>query len=173
MKQVAWFDRKFDFAFEQNIFPSILERLEGTPILLRDKIAQIPPAMHTVRLDDQWSILENVGHLLDLESLWQGRLLDIQAGKEVMRSADLENTQTHQANHNQREWSELLAEFTRGRRAMVKELRNLSEAEVFQSALHPRLKTPMRVIDMFLFVAEHDDHHLARITKIYSGLSAL
>jgi hypothetical protein len=34
------------------------------------------------------------------------------------------------------------------------------------SALHPRLKTPMRIIDLFLFVAEHDDHHLARITEL-------
>jgi len=37
---------------------------------------------------------------------------------------------------------------------------------VFKSALHPRLKTPMRTMDLFLFVAEHDDHHLAKISEI-------
>ena len=32
MEQVKWFDRNFNFEFSQNIFPSILERLSGTPL---------------------------------------------------------------------------------------------------------------------------------------------
>ena len=28
----------------------------------------------------------------------------------------------------------------------------------------PRLGTPMRLVDLAFFVAEHDDHHLAQIT---------
>ena len=32
--------------------------------------------------------------------------------------------------------------------------------------LDPRLRTPMRLIDLGFFVAEHDDHHLARITEL-------
>ena len=31
---------------------------------------------------------------------------------------------------------------------------------------HPRLGTPMRLIDLAFFVAEHDDHHLAQITHL-------
>ncbi|PYS76811.1 MAG: hypothetical protein DMF66_12645 [Acidobacteria bacterium] len=45
-------------------------------------------------------------------------------------------------------------------------LEALSEAAVAASALHPRLGKQMRVIDMALFVAEHDDHHLATITEL-------
>jgi len=37
------------------------------------------------------------------------------------------------------------------------------------SALHPRLGTPLRLIDHALFVAEHDDHHLARIGGLLGG----
>ena len=33
-------------------------------------------------------------------------------------------------------------------------------------AWHPRLDRPMRVIDLAIFAAEHDDHHLARITEL-------
>jgi hypothetical protein len=33
---------------------------------------------------------------------------------------------------------------------------------------HPRLKTPMRLVDHLYFVAEHDDHHLARIRELLS-----
>ena len=32
MDQVKWFERNFDFNITENIFPSILERLEGTPL---------------------------------------------------------------------------------------------------------------------------------------------
>jgi len=37
MSQVKWFDRQFDFSTTQNIFPSILERLRGTPVRLEEK----------------------------------------------------------------------------------------------------------------------------------------
>jgi hypothetical protein len=35
-----------------------------------------------------------------------------------------------------------------------------------RAAKHPRLGKPMRLIDLVLFVAEHDEHHLARITQL-------
>jgi len=35
-----------------------------------------------------------------------------------------------------------------------------------RTALHPRLQQPMRVLDMAFFTAEHDDHHLARMTEL-------
>ena len=31
-----------------------------------------------------------------------------------------------------------------------------------RTALHLRLNIPMRLVDMILFQAEHDDYHLAR-----------
>ena len=49
---------------------------------------------------------------------------------------------------------------------MLEKLIELNEEDVYKTALHPRLEQPMRTMDLFLFVAEHDDHHLARITAI-------
>ncbi len=116
--------------------------------------------------DNKWSIKENIGHLIDLEPLWQGRLEDILIGKEILREADLENTKTHEANHNAKSTRELLDQFTALRTQTVNELNKLEENDVFKYALHPRLKTPMRTMDLFLFVAEHDDHHLAEISRL-------
>ena len=45
-------------------------------------------------------------------------------------------------------------------------LEKYDEAFITRTALHPRLLTPMRVIDLCFFVAEHDDHHLARIWEL-------
>jgi hypothetical protein len=37
-----------------------------------------------------------------------------------------------------------------------------------RTLLHPRLKQPMRLVDHLFFVAEHDDHHLAKIWELIS-----
>lgn len=166
MKQVQWFNRSFDFNSSQNIFPSIIERLSGTPARLEEKFIQIPVDITTIRVDGTWTIRENVGHLTDLEPLWQGRLEDILCGKPELRPTDLQNRMTSEANHNAVPIVELLHDFRQIRKQTVELLLPLTEEQVFKSALHPRLKTPMRTMDLFLFVAEHDDHHLARITEL-------
>ena len=170
MKQIKWFDRKFDFSIEQNIFPSIIERLEGTPIRLEHKIGQMAPENLTTKLGGKWSIQENIGHLIDLEPLWQGRLEDILKETEYLRVADLENKKTDSANHNEKEIGQLLTDFTNLRQATLNSLSTLDESEIYKYALHPRLKTPMRTMDLFLFVAEHDDHHLAMMSDIHKLL---
>jgi len=45
-------------------------------------------------------------------------------------------------------------------------LDSYDESSVVRAALHPRLQQPMRVLDLAFFVAEHDDHHLAHITRL-------
>ena len=171
MEQIKWFDRTFHFDSVQNIFPSILERLSGTPLRLEEKFKSIPAAFLTERIGNTWTIKENVGHLSDLESLWQGRLEDILNGQIELRPTDLLNTNTTQANHNAKPINELLHVFRQLREQTIAALQDIKEETVFRSALHPRLKTPMRTMDLFLFVAEHDDHHLARITEIVNILT--
>lgn len=170
MKQIRWFDRRFNFDKDQNIFPAIVERLAGTPVRLEEKLAAIPEEWLRVRLDNSWSILENVGHLTDLEPLWQGRLEDFLSGAVTLRPADLSNTRTHEANHNASNPEVLLAGFRAARAHTVRLLEALTEEDILRTALHPRLQQPMRLMDSFLFVAEHDDHHLARITDIVRSL---
>ena len=166
MHQVKWFNRDFNFTSDQNTFPSIIERLAGTPLRLEEKFAALSPEIVIVRVDGAWTIKENAGHLIDLEPLWQGRLDDIISGKTELRPADLQNTKTSQANHDAVPTKELLRRFRQIRTVSLQKLEQLDEKQIFSSALHPRLKTPMRTIDLFLFVAEHDDHHLARITEL-------
>jgi hypothetical protein len=166
MGQVNWFDRKFDFSGNQNTMPTIVERLEGTPIRLRAKLSKIDERLLRVKPEGKWSILEHIGHLIDLEPLWQGRLDDILMGMDELRQTDLTNRRTTEANHNERNVKDLINDFERIRSITIDRLVGLSEHDVFKFALHPRLKTPMRTIDHFTFVAEHDDHHLAVISTL-------
>jgi uncharacterized damage-inducible protein DinB len=166
MQQANWFDRKFNFSGNENIMPSIIERLEGTPLRLREKLNHISSSLYQVKPDNKWSILEHIGHLSDLEPLWQGRLDDILQGEKELRPTDLANRKTSEANHNNKPLAELLNEFAALRKETLDRLKNLTDEDIFRFALHPRLKTPMRTLDLFNFVAEHDDHHLAKISAI-------
>ena len=166
MRSTKWFERKFNFDTAQNIFPSIIERLSGTPVRLEEKMKLIPENILETKPDNAWSIKENIGHLTDLEPLWRGRVEDIMNGEKELRPADLLNKKTDEANHNAKSLDNLLNDFRQSRAHTISMLEKLDEETIFSSALHPRLKTPMRTMDLFLFVAEHDDHHLARITEL-------
>lgn len=114
----------------------------------------------------KWSAQEHAGHLLDLESLWIARVDDFLADGETLTIADLSNRRTHEANHNAQPLAELLGAFRAARLSLVDRAGKF-EPEVFgRTMLHPRLKQPMRFVDHLYFVAEHDDHHLARIWEM-------
>jgi uncharacterized damage-inducible protein DinB len=162
----VWFDRRFELGFPVEAFPDVLERVRGTPIRLEERVRGLEPEVLINRIGDKWSIQEHVGHLLDLEELWSGRLTELIAGDDKLRAADLENRKTHEADHNDNSIEKLLAGFRATRMGIVERLEALSDDELRREALHPRLEQPMTVVDLFFFVAEHDDHHLACITEI-------
>jgi uncharacterized damage-inducible protein DinB len=109
---------------------------------------------------------ENVGHLVDLEPLWLTRAQQLFAGTTQLAAADLTNRRTHEAGHNRRHIWDLLRDFRAARTQLLDQLSQANDEVIGRSALHPRLGTPMRLIDLALFVAEHDDHHLVTITGL-------
>ena len=166
MAQGKWFDRKFTLGLPVSAFPAILARLRSTPGRIEAAVAGVSPEKLTRRAGDAWSIQENIGHLLDLESLWEQRLDDFDAGAKVLRPADLENRQTHEANHNARDIDDLLREFRAARMRIVRRLETMDDAQLSRVGLHPRLQQPMSVVDLGFFVAEHDDHHLLTMAML-------
>ena len=165
-----WFSRRFTFDLEPWAYPNLVERLRGTPARLEERLHGLDVATLTTRLDERWSIQENAGHLFDLEALWSARLDDFEAGADRLRPADLGNRTTHEENHNGKPIADVLARFRGAREAMVRRLDAYDETFITRTALHPRLNQPMRVLDHVLFVAEHDDHHLATITAVLARL---
>jgi uncharacterized damage-inducible protein DinB len=163
---IPWFHREFRFDVPIGAAPSVVERLRGTPARLEERLRGCSPALVRRRIGDRWSIQENAGHLWDLEPLWLGRVEDVVAGRAELRAADLENRQTHSANHNGRPLAEVLGGFRAARAQLVQRLEAVDDASWRRAALHPRLRVPMRLLDLSIFVAEHDDHHLATITAL-------
>ncbi len=163
---MRWADRHFTFELPAELFPVVVERLRGTPARIEDKVRGLSPAVLTRRDGDAWSIQEHIGHLLDLDELHAGRLDDFLAGASILRPADMANRKTWEANHNQWPVEDLLRDFRRERERFVARLDAWDESLLSLTALHSRLNQPMRVVDMAFFTAEHDDHHLTRMTEL-------
>ena len=164
--RIKWTDRKFDFSFPVELFPEMIERLRGTPARLEDQIGSLPEDVVRRRDGERWSMQENAGHLLDLESLVAQRLDEYLRGATELHAADMTNRKTYEAQHNDVGRSIILQTFREQRGGLVKQLDGL-EPEVFgRAAHHPRLDVPMRLVDMIYFQAEHDDFHLTRISEL-------
>jgi uncharacterized damage-inducible protein DinB len=162
-----WFERKFDFTFPVEQHPNLCVRLRGTPARVEEIVRG---AGHDVLVrkpeNEKWSAQEHAGHLLDLESLWMARVEDYLAGASQLTVADLSNRKTHDAQHNQRAILEILADFRSARSRLVSRVEKIDPVQFARTLLHPRMKTPMRLVDHLYFVAEHDDHHLAHIWEL-------
>jgi uncharacterized damage-inducible protein DinB len=168
-----WFARTFELGLPVSAAPSLIARLERTPGRLEQAVRPLREGIRTHRPGGRWSIQENAGHLLDLEPLWAGRLDDFERGASVLRPADLQNRKTHEAHHNDRPLENILAAFRLAREPLVARLQAMSVAALGRVAQHPRLQQNMSIVDHCVFVAEHDDHHLATIEAIARALEAM
>lgn len=162
----AWFERRFEFSLPLELLPNLEARLRGTPARLEEILLSCPAPLGIKKPQGKWSAQEHAGHLLDLEALWLARVDDYLSGRQRLTPADLSNRGTDEANHNARALGEILAEFRSAREALLECVDGLA-ADVYVRAIpHPRLQIPMRLVDHLYFVAEHDDHHLARIWEM-------
>ena len=161
-----WFDRKFEFTFPVEQFPNLYVRLRGAPARLEEITRGVKHESMVRKPEGKWSAQEHAGHLLDLEPLWMSRVEDFVRGGDVLTTADLTNRKTEEANHNGRPLGELLRDFRAARMRLLDRLGSVESSLLSRTMLHPRLQKPMRVVDHLFFVAEHDDHHLAKIWEL-------
>lgn len=164
--RLPWVQRKFTFDFAVEVYPDVIERFRGTPARIEDLVRRVGPGGLTWSDGQGWTIQQNIGHLLDLEPLWDGRMDDYLAGRPELRAADMTNLKTNEGNHNARAIGDLLGSFRRAREGQVARLESLAPADFARVSVHPRLKQPMRLVDALTFVCRHDDYHLARIAEL-------
>lgn len=170
MNRTKWFDKKFKFELSNDQFESILDKLKQKPDEIEKIVSPLSEEILNKRIDDKWSIKENIGHLIDLEELHNARIDDFTSKKEVLKPADLQNRKTEEAAHNNTDISELLKKLKEIRKHFISRLSKLDEATRDHISIHPRLNQPMRPIDMAQFVLEHDEHHIQSIKELISKL---
>jgi hypothetical protein len=166
MKKLEWFERNFAFNIPPGMLPFLIDRLEGTIVRLGHKITDQSDSALSHKLDGKWSIKQNIGHLAEVDEVALRRIDEMVNGVSPMSPAVFEPKQ----DYNSQPVADVFNFFRKNRLENLRRYESLSEVDLLRSALHPRLNVDMNPVDLAFFDAEHDDHHLVRITEILKAL---
>lgn len=166
LERPRWAERTFQFVHAPWMLADMIERLRGIVPRLRPLLSELDEVTAHRRHENTWSIAQNVGHLSDVEDLWQERLEDLRQGRETYTPADPARFQAAAERHQLRPLAATVAELAERRARLVEALVQAPPGLQRATAFHARLKTPMRLVDCAQFYAEHDDHHLLRIREL-------
>lgn len=164
---MEWFERQFTFGLPAGMLPFYVERLQGTIGRIELKVKGLSEGLLSEKLDDKWSIKQNIGHLAEVDEIANKRIEEIINGISPMSPAVFEP----RGDYNQRSVDDVIEYFRAKRNSNIARYTVLSRAELEMASLHPRLKVSMTPVDLAWFDAEHDDHHLVRINEIISALT--
>src|SRR5262245_21668891 len=142
-----WAQRTFSFVHPRWMLGDFVERLRGTLPRLDALIAGLDDSRAQLQLDGKWSIAQNIGHLSDVEELWQERLEDLREGRKTYTPADGERFQELAKRHQERSVAETLRELKARRTRLVDAFAQASPELQASSAFHERLQVPMRLVD--------------------------
>lgn len=166
MKSLPWFERNLKFGLPMEMFPYYLERLTGTSLRIEAKVKGVSEEILSTSLNDKWSVKQNIGHLAEVDEIANKRMDEMIEGKDVMSPAVFEPQ-----DYNPWPITKVLDYFRVTRIKNIKKYKSLSEENLLKSSVHPRLKVQMTPIDLAWFDAEHDDHHLVKISEIIFTLT--
>lgn len=166
MKKLKWFERTFQFGLPAGMLPFYIERLEGTIARIQNKVKDVSEEILSNRLDNTWSVKENIGHLAEVDEVAFKRITEMITGATVLSPAVFEPKP-----YDRWPITDVANFFLETRSRSVIRYRELKPDELGKASQHPRLKVMMTPVDLAWFDAEHDDHHLVRITEILTELS--
>jgi hypothetical protein len=161
MNNLPWFERNLKFGHPKEMLPYFLERLEGSIVRIREKVNGVDDKILSVKLNDKWSVKQNIGHLAEVDAIANKRLDEMASGISPMSPAVFEPE-----DYNPWPIEKVVELFKTNRLKNLEKYQSLPENDLLKSSLHPRLKVQMTPVDLAWFDAEHDDHHMLKISEI-------
>jgi hypothetical protein len=161
MEIQPWFERNLEFGKPSEMLPFYIERLEGTIARIQAKVKDLDDKILSEKFNGKWSIKQQIGHLTEVDEVANKRLDEMVAGISPMSPAVFEPL-----DYNPWPIEKVVSFFTETRLKNIRKYNSLAIADLQKSSLHPRLKAQMTPVDLAWFDAEHDDHHLAKISEI-------
>ena len=166
LERSPWVQRKFAFGHPEWMLADLVERLRGLVPRVKLLTADLADGVTYQQHDGKWSIAQNIGHLSDVEVLWQERLEDLRQGRAVYTPANPARFQAAALQHQERSLAAIVTELDERRGRLCDALLSAPPALMSAIAFHERLQIPMRLVDCAQFYAEHDDHHLLRVRTL-------
>ena len=160
--EIPWFERHLEFGKPKEMLPYFLDRLEGTIARIEYKVKGVSEEILSALHNGKWSVKQNIGHLAEVDEINNRRIDEMLAGVSPMSPAVFEP----KLNYHEMPVAEVIQYFAKTRRGNLRKYTALSPDQLAKASIHPRLKTLMTPVDLAWFDAEHDDHHLVKISFI-------
>jgi hypothetical protein len=140
-----------------------LEALAAFPEALRRQVAGLSEeALRFRPAPNEWSILENIGHLIDIDTLQAGRIGQIIA-KDLPPLQPFDVDEAVRANDYQSKQAPLLlGTFAERRAAVVEEWRYIRPENLSRAGAHP-VRGPVTIATIIGMVARNDQTHREQI----------
>jgi len=166
MDRQPWIDHVFNLGINIGWTQNVMSRIKDCAERLEHHCGNLSDEQLSFKPGGKWSIKEHIGHLIDLEALWINRFLQFAEFVPELIHADMSNQKTEKADHNAQPIEHLVNAFKAEREKLINCYNELSMDVQKHEAIHPRIKMPMKPVDLLFFVAEHDDHHITTISQI-------
>lgn len=164
-----WTQRTLPFGRPVEEVPVLLERIRGTHARIAEILRDHPLERLHLRVEGRWSVLEHAAHLITLQDRFEPRADDFEHLRERLCEIRLEGQDAELGRHRVRRIGDVLEEFRLKRMAFGRRIEGFNARVNEHVAIHPCKGRPMRVADMLLWIAEHDDHHLATMRALMSS----
>jgi hypothetical protein len=164
IKTIDWFERTFTFGTPKEMLPFLLERLEGSIYRIEAKVKGVNDNVLSEKYNGKWSVKQNIGHLAEIDLISNHRIDEMRAGAEQISPAVFEPK-----DYNPWPIEKVIALFREARLSNLDKYKTISETDLAKASIHPRLKQKMTPVDLALFDAEHDDHHILKMSDIITS----
>lgn len=160
--EIPWFERHLEFGKPKEMLPYFLDRLDGTIARIESKVKGFAEAVLSAQHNGKWSVKQNIGHLAEVDEIANRRIDEMVAGISPLSPAVFEP----KLNYNEMPVADVIQYFAKTRKGNLEKYSRLTSEQLAKASLHPRLKAMMTPVDLAWFDAEHDDHHLVKISFI-------
>lgn len=147
----------------------LLERIRGTHARMADLLRDQPLERLHLRVQGRWSVLEHTAHLIALQDRFEPRVDDFEEQRRSLCAIRMDGQDSELGLQRVRRLGDVLEEFKLKRLAFSRRVEGFGQAVQEHIALHPCKGQPMRAVDMLLWLAEHDDHHLATMRALLAA----
>jgi uncharacterized damage-inducible protein DinB len=139
-----------------------LDALAAFPALLKGQVQGLSDdALRFRPSPGEWSIVEIIGHITDVEAVWPGRIRQMLA-TDNPALARVDNDWVRQRDYQNKQVPALLQTLAERRAEFVELMRPLRAAQLARTGVHPT-RGPLTVAGASAALADHDRQHLAQI----------
>ena len=148
-----------------------LDALAAFPAALKQQLHGHGDAALRHQPAGEWSSIENVGHLIDIEATWLGRIRQMLSAENPTLQAIDPDALVRQGRYQQKQADGLLHTFTDMRAETAEFLRGLKPPHLERHGIHPA-RGDITVADAVGIMANHDQLHSAQIAKTLDDYKA-